>query len=558
MRIIGWLLNESIVRFVLACVASVTAGLLTLAVLILLFRLVGESNAVRLELYVALSLGAIASRVLARRLIESIGRNAISFLRMELFRRIVTAPLADIERIGRSKLIMALTDDVGRIAAIVPNLVVLCTNLTLIIAYLAYLAWLSVIQFGIIVLVIGIGLICHFLLRREGTAQVRVSQQKRNDLLDVFRSALDSVKELKLHAARREQILGAFADRSKELQVSVERQSVYFGGSAMVVQILFYVALGLVMFDYVGDAGGRHLTVSYGVAILYLMGPLRGSIQTFQELAAADIALDRVEELGLALDRAKEKQRTSDAVGSTVARSSSIAGFDIAGFRHLELLGVTYSYSSNLESGGGGFILGPVDVVLARGEIVFVVGGNGSGKTTFVKLVAGLYAPTAGLIRVNDREVTGAESDWYCQCFSAIFHDFFVFERLLGNYERLGDLLRRFGMAERITVEGDKIVEPSSLSLGERKRLALMFAYIDDKPVVILDEWAADQDPEFKEVFYNQILEELRDRGKLVIVISHDDRYFHLADKVLRFDRGHLSLLEGARAGGIECAFGTG
>jgi putative pyoverdin transport system ATP-binding/permease protein len=552
MRIIGWLLNESIFRFLLACVASVTAGLLTLSVLILLFRLVGESDAVKLELYAALSLGAVGSRVLARRLIESIGRNAISFLRIELFQRIVAAPLADIERIGRSKLIMALTDDVGRIAAIVPNLVVLCTNSTLLLAFLAYLAWLSIVQFGIILLVIAVGLVCHFLLRREGTAQVRVSQQKRSDLLDVFRSALDSVKELKLHSARREQALKAFAERAKELQASVERQSLYFGGSAMAAQILFYVALGLVMFDYVGDVADRHLAVSYGVAILYLMGPLRGSIQIVQELAAADIALDKVEELGLALDRAKVRQSSNNSEGSSFA--PSIAGLDIKGFQQLELSGATYSYPSNHENGGEGFVLGPIDAVFARGEVVFVVGGNGSGKTTFVKILAGLYPLTTGSIRVNGRDVTSGNSDWYCQFFSAVFHDFFVFERLLENNEKSNDLLRRFGMAGRVRIEDDRIVKPSSLSLGERKRLALMLAYLDDKPVLILDEWAADQDPEFKEVFYRQILEELRDLGKLVIVISHDNRYFQLADKVVCFDRGTPSLLQGSRAVTTECA----
>jgi len=542
MRVIGWLLNESIFRFLLACVASVTAGLLTLSVLILLFRLVGESDEVKLELYVALSLGAVGSRILARRLIESIGRNAISFLRIELFQRIVTAPLADIEQIGRSRLIMALTDDLGRIAGIVPNLVVLCANFTLILAFLVYLAWLSVVQFGIIILVIVVGLVCHFLLRREGTAQVRVSQQKRNDLLDVFRSALDSVKELKLHSARREQALEVFAERAKELQASVERQSLYFGSSAMAAQILFYVALGLVMFGGFGENVDRHLTVSYGVAILYLMGPLRGSIQMVQELAAADITLDRVEELGLALDRAKVRQTIDNSGDGSCARAVDI---DPKGFQQLQLSGVTYSYQSEVENDGGGFVLGPIDLVLARGEVVFVVGGNGSGKTTFVKVLAGLYPPTAGSIRVNGREITDGNSEPYCQLFSAVFHDFFVFERFLENSEKSNELLRRFDMTGRVEIKDNRITKPSSLSLGERKRLALMFAYLEDKPIVIFDEWAADQDPEFKELFYKKVLKELSDLGKLVVVISHDDRYFHLADKLLRFNRGNPSPPQG-------------
>jgi len=59
--------------------------------------------------------------------------------------------------------------------------------------------------------------------------------------------------------------------------------------------------------------------------------------------------------------------------------------------------------------------------------------------------------------------------------------------------------------------------------------------------VYLFDEWAADQDPVFKKVFYTQLLPELKARGKAVLVISHDERYFGAADRVIRLDYGKLA-----------------
>jgi putative ATP-binding cassette transporter len=537
MRVIKWLLGESITRFSLACLASAASGILTIGILILLFRLIGKDEEVRLELFVALSVGAIGSRALSRKLIGSIGRDAILFLRVELFRRIMDAPLADIERIGRSKMVMALTDDIGRIAAIVPNLVVLCTNVALILAFLAYLGWLSVTQLGITIAVVAAGLACHWVLRREGTRQMRVSRQKRSDLLEMFRSFLDGIKELKLNAVRRGQALEEFAERANELQTSVHRQVLFFGGSATVAQIIFYVALGLVMFGYTGGGADRQLVASYGIAVVYLMGPIQGTIGIVQELVAADIALDRVEELGIRLEIARADQKGAGAIDRNADLNEIARPFDT--FRDLELSGITYLYTEMDDEAE--FVLGPIDLSLARGEILFVVGGNGSGKTTFAKVLAGLYAPAAGCIRINGHVVTSDDAPWYCQLFSVVFHDFFLFDRLLERNELSDELTRRFEIEGRVQIEDKKIVNSSALSAGERKRLALMLAYLDDKPIVIFDEWAANQDSGFRQMFYNEVLQELRSRGKLVVVISHDDRYFRLADRILVLERGRAS-----------------
>jgi putative ATP-binding cassette transporter len=539
MRIIKWLLSVSVLEFTLAGLASVVGGLLTISIMVLVFRLVGQDEEVSLELFVALCAGAVISQALARTLIRSIGRRAVFDLRVELFNRILAAPLADLERIGQSKLTMALMDDVGRIAAIVPNLVVLGANITLFVAFLAYLGWLSPAKLEVTLLAISIGAACHFLLRREGTRQVRVSREKRNDLLEVFRTGFTAVKELKLNSGRREQVLEHFVKSARELQSSVERQSGFFSGSAAVAQALFYVTLGLVMFGFAGGTADKHVVVSFGIGIIYLMRPLQASIQITQELVAANIALDRVEELGLTLEQARKHHQ----------HDRSIPALPDGEFESIEFSGVAHTFSSNSEDGGADFAVGPIDLTFSRGEIVFVIGGNGSGKTTFAKMLAGLYWPTAGSILLNGKALLPEDAEWYSQLFSAVFYDFFIFEHYLEGKECSDDLLRRFKIDGKLQIENGRILNCSELSLGERKRLALMFAYLDDKPIIILDEWAADQDPNFKEIFYKDILREFKDRRKLVVVISHDDRYFGVSDRTVRLERGKIATADDAVPG---------
>ena len=59
--------------------------------------------------------------------------------------------------------------------------------------------------------------------------------------------------------------------------------------------------------------------------------------------------------------------------------------------------------------------------------------------------------------------------------------------------------------------------------------------------MLVFDEWAADQDPTFRHLFYTELLPELRAKGHLLVVISHDDRYFHIADRVITMKAGRIA-----------------
>jgi putative ATP-binding cassette transporter len=210
----------------------------------------------------------------------------------------------------------------------------------------------------------------------------------------------------------------------------------------------------------------------------------------------------------------------------------------------LELKGVTHSYHREREDSS--FILGPIDLTIRPGELIFVTGGNGSGKTTLVKMLTGLYAPEGGEIRLDDEVITLANRDSYRQHFSVVFSDFYLFESFFGMVSsdldaQALDYLIQLQLDHKVQVKDGKL-STTELSQGQRKRLALLTAYLEDRSIYVFDEWAADQDPQFKEIFYYQLLQDLKARGKTVIVISHDDRYFHVADRILKLDFGkHVS-----------------
>jgi putative ATP-binding cassette transporter len=238
------------------------------------------------------------------------------------------------------------------------------------------------------------------------------------------------------------------------------------------------------------------------------------------------VALKKIDELGLSLSSQAE-------ITGAMARSPRSLS------QQIELDNITHTYHTDRD---GQFTLGPISLSFKPGELVFIVGGNGSGKSTLAKLIAGLYEPESGTIRWDGKVVDSGSLDAYRQLFSAVFSDFYLFERLLGlqlqNLDtQAQQYLQQLQLDHKVQVN-QGMLSTLDLSQGQRKRLSLLTAYLEDRPIYLFDEWASDQDPYFREIFYKQILLELKQQGKAVLVISHDDRYFHLADRLIKLEYG--------------------
>jgi putative ATP-binding cassette transporter len=267
------------------------------------------------------------------------------------------------------------------------------------------------------------------------------------------------------------------------------------------------------------------------MAVLFVVGTCFGLVQSVSMMGAADAAAGHVEELEQRL-RAAIVTSQADAPDSTPP------------FETIEMQGVVFRYPDKPSEPG--FQIGPIDFALRRGELVFITGGNGSGKSTFMKVLAGLYSPSAGGIFLDGREIDDAAKETYRSLMTAVFTDYHLFSRLYGISDpapaEIERLLAEFELSGKTRlVEGE--FNTLDLSGGQRKRLALLVGLLERRPVLLLDEWAANQDPEYRRKFYHTILRELTANGLTVVVVSHDDRYLDELDlpaRRLRMDDGRF------------------
>jgi putative ATP-binding cassette transporter len=391
------------------------------------------------------------------------------------------------------------------------------------------MALLSWQVFLLAVVVIGLGSLGYHLAHLRAIRHLTIAAEEQDRLFAYFRSLTDGAKELRLNRSKR----AAFYDNVLGKSIEIVRQQRTLGMSIFVASggwgnFLIYAFIGLVLFALVGDVPDRTLIMTgYALVFVYMVGPLEALLLNIPRANLAQVSAERIEEITRTMS-ASEKQTDEQTFPS---------------LQSIALRGVLHRYYH--EQSGELFTLGPIDLEFRPGEVTFLVGGNGSGKTTLAKLLVGLYPPEEGQVIFNGHEVDNTNRDHYRQLFSTIFSDFHLFDRLLetgrADLDREGNrLLAKLHLQNKVKVENGAFTT-LALSQGQRKRLALVVAYLEDRPFFMFDEWAADQDPVFKEVFYREVLPELRSMGKAILVISHDDRYFHLADRLVRMESGCLT-----------------
>jgi len=472
-------------------------------------------------------------------------------LRMHLCGQLLNSPLRRVEETGNHRIVAALTQDIRVLMDAFLRIPQFCINLAIVCGCLGYLGYLSPRMLLALVGLLVVGVVTYVIPQKRARRYFKLAREEWDAQVFQFRALTDGAKELKLHGPRR---AAFFYDVLRPTARSLRRYN-SIGGNIYALlgswsQVWYFVVIGLILYAMpalVGEVRPEVLT-GYAITVLYMAGPMGSLVGIVPSLVSADISLRKLSRLGLSLDSAPAEQ---DLVKQPPA---------LPEWSRMELVGVTHSYYREKEDGA--FTLGPIDLTLGRGELLFLVGGNGSGKTTLVKLLTGLYAPDSGEIRVDGEPVAEEDRDSFRQYFSAVFSDFFLFEQLLGlSGADLDEQARKYvselHLDHKVSVEGGKF-STTELSQGQRKRLALLGAYLEDRSVYVFDEWAADQDPLFKDIFYYQLLPDLKARGKTVVVISHDDRYFHVADRVVKLDYGKLCYDDGpAPAAGIAVeAFG--
>jgi len=533
MKVIAFFFRYSRRTVLLSVCAGVISGACNAALLAVINGVLKGNGSTSALVWSFVGLCALlpVTRFSSECLLTMLGEGAMYNLRMQLCSQILDAPLRHLEQLGTPRLLAALTDDVPAIAHAILIIPVLCVNASLVIGCLVYMGILSPILLAAVLgfMVIGIASYRIPILKVQ-----RIFDLARKDI-DVlqghFRALTQGAKELKIHSLRRQAFFseGLTVTASSVQRYTISGQNMY-SAAASWGQTLVFVVIGLILFALpTVRPVTTSMMVAYALTLLYLMTPLQVILNALPQLSRANVALRKAEELGFTL---------SSRGSEEVADPHFVAGK----WRKLELRSVAHTYRREDESDT--FVVGPIDLSFEPGELVFVVGGNGSGKTTLVKLLTALYTPESGQIVLDGNPVDDTNKEFYRQHFSAVFSDCYLFEQMFGliNPEldaEARQYLSQLKLSQKVAIVNGKL-STTELSQGQRKRLALLTAYLEDRPIYVFDEWAADQDPQFKEVFYKQLLPNLKVKGKTVFVISHDDRYYGVADRIIKLDDGQV------------------
>jgi putative ATP-binding cassette transporter len=471
-------------------------------------------------------------------LLLALSQEELYRLRLRFSRRILEMPLKRIEEIGGPDLMASLTSDVERIATTLRQIPTLFLSGSMILGAGIYVAWLSWQLLLITLALMSFGVYLYRLPLRKLALLQRYWVRLRegwDDLFRHFHALTHGTKELLIHRDRRQRFFtGCLRETCRQLRDDAIRgktiQNLFF----RVGDTLYLVVLGLILFVIEPWLGiDKQVLTGYIMAGLFILSPLGSLLNFGPNFGEAAIALGRLRSLGVPLGGEDDRP---------LAPGEGFAGkADPEALIRVE--GVTYRYKR--EADDEEFQLGPLTLSLRQGETTFIAGGNGSGKTTLLKLLCGLYTPEAGKIYWRDEAVTDANRETYRQFFSVVFSDFYLFDTLFGLESlsrdgRAGQYLKRLHLEKKVAVTDGRL-STVALSQGQRKRLALLTAYLEDRPVYLFDEWAADQDPVFKKVFYRELLPELKGEGKTLLVITHDDAWFDAADRVVKLRDGQLA-----------------
>ena len=532
MNLISLLFKESKMRIILVGFCGIISGSGMTMMMKTIHEAVEASPAVPTGLVWQLVLAAclfLVGNLAANLPLYGLTEAIVFRLRMVTIKQILASDLRHIEKIGQHRVYAALTNDIGRLATGLTNIPGAMINMAMLIGCLFYillLAWKVVLLFVPFILLLSW---IFGVVGKVAGKRFHAARESGDDLFDHFRTVSEGFKELKLNADRRHD----FLDNRLEPTANIFRKNRVKGLSAFEIAnafmgLGFFTITGVLIFVF--PAMGmvdKHVLSGLVMVFLFIYTPLSKLFELSRNFSQAGVAMRKMESLSLELQK--------EPIDAVLAPTQP-------NWQTLELKGVTHTYYN--ERKDEEFTLGPINLTVHPGEILFITGGNGSGKSTLAKLITALYNPELGALALDGKTIDETNREWFRQHFATVFSDFFLFRDFLGiNNSEMRENATRYleglHLDHKVTVS-DEGLSTTSLSTGQRKRLALMVTYLEDRPIYLFDEWASDQDPQFKKIFYTEILAELKSRGKGVIVISHDDRYFSMADRLVKLDNGQL------------------
>jgi putative ATP-binding cassette transporter len=482
-------------------------------------------------LFAGLCLLALLSSICSDIGTNYVGQHIIAKLRKQLGEKVLSAPIEQIERYRSHRLIPVLTHDVDTISDFAFAFAPLAISVTVTLGCMGYLAILSWPMFLIMVAAILIGTAIQAYAQSKGVQGFMAARDAEDELQKHYNAIAEGAKELRIHRPRRQRMFVSGIKATAEFICNTQVRSINtFVIAKTFGSMLFFVVIGLALaLQTFWPSADKTVMSGFVLVLLYMKGPLEHLISTLPIVSRAQIAFRRIAELSEQFSTPEPHLLLSDQ--GTVKPA----------VHELQLADVRYAFPS--VDGAAPFQLGPVNLSIKQGDITFIVGENGCGKTTLIKLLLGLYTPQQGQIRVNGEAIDAQNRDDYRQLFTTVFADYYLFDDVVQGDMQIPEdadkYLQRLEISHKVSVK-DGTFTTTDLSTGQRKRLALINAWLEERPVLVFDEWAADQDPTFRRIFYTELLPDLKRLGKTIIVISHDDRYFDVADQLVRMESGRV------------------
>ncbi|CBZ02129.1 putative cyclic peptide transporter [Clostridium botulinum H04402 065] len=492
-----------------------------------------SNNALKFTLLIYFILGIVlyvyGQKIMREKLIDFTNEIVYS-KRMKIVNKLLGAHYSKFEQIEKGRIQSTLNNDTETISRFVNILIGGITSAVTLICCFIYLGTINIYALLLSALIIVLIASIYYLVGRYANKLGEDARDLQNVFFKFINDLIGGFKELSLNENRKNEFQKDIEESCDKYKVKRNKSALAFANMFVIGELLFTLAIGSVVFIFpfvLKELDSTSLT-SYVFVLLYMTGPVHGILNTIPNAIEVKISLKRINSL-------------IDEISSYNKEEGNTIDKNIRGNLSLKLQDVEYEYA---KTDGESFKVGPINYEFKSGEIVFITGGNGSGKSTLAKLLTGLYSPTKGDISLNDR----ISQKLLNQSYSTVFADFYLFDKLYGiNYKGKEIEIQRYleilQLNDKVQIQDGKF-STTKLSTGQKKRLALLVTYLEDRPIYLFDEWSADQDPEFRLFFYDTLLPELKAKGKCVIAVTHDDRYFNLADRVIKMDLGKISNLE--------------
>lgn len=451
----------------------------------------------------------------------------------DLRKQIVSLVLkSDYEKLSgrKTEVHSALVSDINILTQASQSIIDFFTATVLTLVCFVYLASLSLVLFGITLLVAFAGISIYRLRASINLNKLQRARTLENDFQASFNSILDGFKELFMDARKGRSIFDQqIIPVSREAYENNTKAYIGFLNNQITGYTLFYalIAAILIFLSAALKIEVKH-TVTFVFTLLYLLGAINTIMVLMPALVRAKVAAGRV------LDLRDTLQKDEIPVVTGAARIFKEE------LEQITIDNLLYHYGTADKAFG----IGPINLDIQKGDVIFIYGGNGSGKTTFIHTLLGLHVPSGGEIRFNGLKIDNDLYAEYKALFAVVFSDFYLFNELHGidhfDIEKWHFYLQLFELEDKVSIDDKGVFSTTNLSTGQRKRLVLIAALLEEKPILVIDEWAADQDPYFRKKFYTEIIPLLKQQEITIIAITHDDRYYHCADKLFRMEYGNL------------------